>query len=125
MPFEIIYSSPSPRLITLGQADQILAPESKAAAMPIPIVVQPAPAVLKKEVSDPPPAIELPEKNKRGRPKKMAKEDFERAGVKTIREDEPGDQGAIGSHGANAPAQEKVQAKPQGAENEKEKSSHA
>lgn len=39
----------------------------------------------------------------------MAKDkDLSEVGTKTIRKDDPGEQGAIGTHGANAPAQEKV-----------------
>jgi hypothetical protein len=34
------------------------------------------------------------------------------SGVKTIRKDDAGDQGAIGTGGVNAPAQEKVPEKP-------------
>lgn len=51
-----------------------------------------------------------PVKPNRGRPKKMAKDKdlSDATGVKTIREDDPGEQGAIGSHGQNAPAQTKV-----------------
>lgn len=42
--------------------------------------------------------------------KNMANEDkdLSKAGTKTIREDKASDKGAIGNHGANSPAQEKV-----------------
>jgi hypothetical protein len=43
----------------------------------------------------------------------MAKEnDLGNAGTRTIRKDDAGEKGAIGSHGVNAPAQEKVPEKP-------------
>lgn len=95
MPFTIHTEPIKPRLVTMGQADKIISPEpvekTMAAAVPIP--------------------VEPPESKKSniGRPKKMAKEkDLSEVGTKTIRQDDPGEQGAIGSHGQNAPAQTKV-----------------
>jgi len=61
-----------------------------------------------------------PVKQNRGRPKKMAKEkepDHGAGGPETIRKDDAGEQGAIGTHGKNAPAQEKVPEKPEGKDN--------
>ena len=114
MPFTIHEEPQKPHLVTMGQADKVIGTTpsvaesfdaltssltsfqeslEKAAAVPVP---------------DPP--LE-PVKPNRGRPKKMAKEkDLSEAGTKTTREDDPGEQGAIGSHGVNAPAQEKVPA---------------
>ena len=117
-----IHEEPRPdRLVTMGQADRVIerkeaeplviqefntadevldgyneaAEKAMAAAVPIP---------------DSPPEPVRPNK---GRPKKMAKDqDLSKAGTKTIREDDPGEKGAIGSHGVNAPAQEKVPEKP-------------
>lgn len=98
MPLMQIIRNPEPaRLIRMGHAPEVIQPEPKAmaAAMPIP----------EPEVTMPP----EPVKNKRGRPAKMAKDkDLSEVGTKTIRKDDPGEQGAIGTHGANAPAQEKV-----------------
>lgn len=84
------------QLIRMGQAPVLLQPEPK-------------PEPVKEQVQAPP--IEQP-KNTRGR-KKMADKNLEEVGTKTIREDDPGTQGAIGSGGQNAPAQEKVPDKPQ------------
>src|SRR5687767_12579791 len=62
----------------------------------------------------PAPPLE-PRKPTRGRPKKMAKDkdlSHESGGPDVIRKDDAGEQGAIGTHGQNAPAQEKVPEKP-------------
>lgn len=98
------------RLVTMGQADKIihdeLTPEQAETLDAHIIAEQPAVAT-----TDPP--LE-PSKPHRGRPKKMAqdKDLGDVSGVKTIRKDDPADQGAIGTGGANAPAQEKVPEKP-------------
>lgn len=76
-----------PKLIRMGHA---------------PVVIEPPQPV----IPDAPPE---PVKIEQGRKKKMAKDkDLEEVGTKTIRKDDAGEQGAIGSHGTNAPAQEKV-----------------
>lgn len=135
-----IHRTPEPtRLIRLGHGAKTIEPEpiAMAAAMPIPekdlkhcdlcnaefhadrvdpLCMDCRAGMELAKVTTPP----EPEKNKRGRPKTMAKEDLDKAGVKTIREDDPGEQGAIGSHGANAPAQEKVPDKSQESDQNKE-----
>jgi hypothetical protein len=104
---EIKRDEPKPRLIQMGQAaiDLPLPPKITSAAR-----TGDGEMVIEFEsakISDDPP--HEPQKQNRGRPKKMAKEkDLSEVGTKTIREDDPGEQGAIGSHGENAPAQTKV-----------------
>jgi len=116
-----IHEEPRPdRLVTMGQADTIIKPsraeERETAAHPVDNLparppafndsVEKAMAAAVPIPDDPPPEQMKPN---RGRPKKMAKDqDLSKAGTKTIREDDPGEKGAIGSHGENAPAQKKV-----------------
>jgi hypothetical protein len=58
--------------------------------------------------------------NEQREKKKMANDkDLEQAGTKTIREDKPSEQGAIGTHGKNAPAKDKVPAQGEGEEEKK------
>lgn len=89
----VIHETPQlPKLIRMGHAPEAIEPTLKEEGAETVLVTQPP----------------EPVKNKRGRPKKMAKEDLSNAGTETIREDDPAEQGAIGTHGRNAPAQEKV-----------------
>jgi hypothetical protein len=85
--FEIKREPEKPRVIRMGQAVQVIEPPVE------PIPQTEAPVI---------------EKNKQGR-KKMAdkKLDHETGGPETIRKDDADEKGAIGSHGKNAPAQEK------------------
>lgn len=88
-----------PRLIRLGHAPEVIEP--------VPVVVQ---------VDSPP----EPVKNTRGRKKMADKKMTDETGVKKISEEDAGTQGAIGSGGVNAPAQEKVPDKSQQSEQGKE-----
>jgi predicted flap endonuclease-1-like 5' DNA nuclease len=124
MPFTIHTEPTKSRLVTMGQADKVI-------ENPPPNITSVADAMrdmgesfenlastldtfqqnTEKAMAAAVPIPESPpEKPKRGRPKKMAKDKDlnDVSGVKTIREDDAGEQGAIGSHGVNAPAQEKV-----------------
>lgn len=112
MPFTI-HREPQPdRLIRMGHAPVVIEPEPKDIAAPIGDLASSLGRFNEaiEAATNPPPE---PVKNKQGRPKKMAKEnDFEEVETKTIRKDDAGEQGAIGSHGVNAPAQDKVPEKP-------------
>lgn len=73
------------RVITMGQASRVIVP---------PVIETPPPE---------------PVKNKRGRTRKMEKDKEEmssRSGVEVTREDDAGQQGAIGSHGEHASTEE-------------------
>lgn len=121
MPFEIIYNTPISRIITMGRAD-------KPIEQPVVVPVVPVHAEVTEDLTlrlvDPETAeVPIPDekplakpKPNRGRPKKMAKDklDHESGGPETIREDDAGEQGAIGTHGENAPAQDKVPEKSAG-----------
>ena len=76
MTLQIIKGKTWPRLITLGQADKVLAPDAD---------------------------------NEQGRVKMADEQKLkDETGIKKIAEEDAGTQGAIGSGGRNAPAQEKV-----------------
>jgi hypothetical protein len=130
MPFEIIYNTPKPTIITMGQAPRPVEEPQQATAAAVPV---PEPDVKTCELCNAqfhadridPLCLEcragmelakvmtplVQPKPNRGRPKKMAtdkKLDHESGGPETIRKDDAGEQGAIGTHGENAPAQEKV-----------------
>lgn len=101
-----IHRTPTPaRLVRMGQAPVVIQPE-------------PEPKPVMEEVQSPP--VAEPE-NKKGR-RKMADEKKlgRETGVKKISEEDAGTQGAIGSGGVNAPAQEKVPAQPKDDETGKE-----
>src|SRR5688572_231033 len=119
---EIKRDQPKPRIIQMGQAPRVI----EMPVDPVHVSVTDAriigdeielslalvdrPHEQAAEVPIPDAPLE-PRKPTRGRPKKMAKEkdlDHESGGPETIRKDDAGEQGAIGSHGENAPAQEKV-----------------
>jgi hypothetical protein len=106
---EIKRDEPKPRLVTMGQADTIIEPPDVAESFDqVASSLKIFQENIEKAAAIPDPPLE-PKKQNRGRPKKMAKEkDLSEVGTKTIREDDPGEQGAIGSHGENAPAQTKV-----------------
>lgn len=102
MTFTIINNPEPARLIRMGHAPEVIQPEHKLTEP------EPPPPVLEPEIQ-------------RGR-KKMADEkklDHE-TGVKKIREEDAGTQGAVGSGGVNAPAQEKTARQPQESEQNKE-----
>lgn len=97
-----------PRLVIMGQADKALEPAQSIENLSSSLETFQQ-AIEKAESSPIPDQTLEPKKSNRGRPKKMAKEkDLSETGTKTIRQDDPGEQGAIGTHGVNAPAQEKV-----------------
>lgn len=78
----------------MGRGDKVIEPEpEKAMVAAVPVPEQPL----------------EPKKQIKRRVKKMAdkKLDHESGGPETIRKDDAGEQGAIGSHGENVPAQEK------------------
>lgn len=128
MPFEIIYNAPSPRVITMGRADKPI--EQPITAPVVPVHAEVADGDLTPQTAErqETKAAEVPipdekplvtPKPNRGRPKKMANDkklDHESGGPETIRKDDAGEQGAIGTHGENAPAQEKVPEKSAGEE---------
>lgn len=90
------------RLIRMGHAPVVLQPE-------------PEPEPVSEQVQAPP--VEQT-KSIKGRKKMADKQNLDEVGTKTIRKDDPGTKGAIGSGGQNAPAQEKVPETPQDTEKE-------
>jgi hypothetical protein len=95
----------------MGQADKVIEQGSQEIVIPVYPVHAEVGDDLTLRLIDPIPNAPLePQKPNTGRPKKMAKERdlSDVSGVKTIREDSASEQGAIGSHGENAPAQTKV-----------------
>jgi len=97
-----------PRLVTMGQADQVIERPSPTTIISAERSVDGIAIEFTGVQREQPPE---PFKVTRGRPNKMAKEtdlDSTAGGPEVIRKDDAGTQGAIGSHGVNAPAQSKV-----------------
>lgn len=93
---------PKPRLVTMGQADRMVyEPLSTEQAETLDTHFAAGQAIPNQPLE--------PDQSNKGRTRKMAKDkDLSEAGTKTIRKDDADEQGAVGTHGRNAPAQEKV-----------------
>jgi hypothetical protein len=103
---------PKPRLVTMGQADKVIESPPAAVITGVERTAEYIAVEFTGAQREQPPE---PFKVTRGRPKKMAKDkdlDSTAGGPEVIRKDDAATQGAIGSHGVNAPAQEKVPEKP-------------
>ena len=108
-----IHHKPEPtRIIRMGHAPVVIQPEKVTKEFSIEEVREAVQVI----AAAPP----VPVKNKRGRPKMADKKITDETGIKKISEEDAGTQGAIGSGGVNAPAQEKVPDKSQQSEQGKE-----
>lgn len=123
MPLMQIHRNPeSAKLIRMGHAPEVIQPEPKDVGESIEDLsasLMTFQQSIEHAVIDQPPVLE-PEKNKRGRLRKMGEEKKlgHETGVEKIKEEDAGTQGAVGSGGVNAPAQDKVPEKPQGSDKE-------